>query len=303
MARKRRFELVAGTSLKFWEIAQAGNAFTTRYGRIGSAGQETTKRFSGAAAATKAYEQLVANKVREGYQELTAAPATRKGARRARLMKLDKNIAECLDAYGMLKEGDDWSNNILSGKTVRGPSGKLGLPGEVEATPNAKELKLCVRLAAAAGRIVGDLELDMGSSAGHPFDRFFVAKHAGWQCRSLEAWALRSVFGGALYPGAKIKVLPLAEGTSWWKTMVKYYRLNERPDEEPGDSDRMREGLRRWRKVMAWFHDEKAFVESAFVAVDKTSQEFRGGCVFPRLLLGRTRGGSIAGLFTVFVDA
>jgi len=234
---------------------------------------------------------------------VSKAPAARKGVRPARLMKLDKTIAACTDPSGMAKEGDDWANNILSQKTVRGPSGKLGLAGEVEAAPDPKELKLCVRLAASAGRIMGDLEIGMGSSGGEQFDRFFVAKHVGFQCRSLEPWAIRPAFGGALYPGAKIKVLPLAENTSWWKQLVKYLRLNEDPDDEPGNSDTMRDALGRWRKLMAWFKAEKAFVESGFVFVDKKKQEFRGGCVLPRLLVGRTRGGSIAGLFGAFVDA
>jgi hypothetical protein len=67
----------------------------------------------------------------------------------------------------------------------------------------------------------------------------------------------------------------------------------------------MREGLARWRSVMAWFHAEKAFAEVAFVFVDKSGDDYGmpGGCVFPRLLLGRTHGGSIAGLFGAYVDA
>jgi predicted DNA-binding WGR domain protein len=304
MPRKRRFELVAGTSRKFWEIAQTGSAFTTRYGRIGSEGQETTKRFPGAAAAGKAYEQIVAAKVREGYHEVTKAPAARKGARPVRLMKLDRTIADCTDNHGVQKEGDEWGHNILSSKTVRGPSGKLGLAGEVDAAPDPAELKLCVRLAAAAGRIMGDLALGMGSSGEEQCDRFFVAKHVGFQCRSLDPWGIRPAFGGALYPAAKIKVFPLAENTSWWKTLVKDLRQREHPDEDPYNSNTMRDALGRWRKLFAWFKAEKAFVESGFVFVDKSKTDYlRGGVVFPRLLVGRTRGGSIAGLFGAFVDA
>ena len=233
-------------------------------------------------------------------------PAPPQGARRARLMKLTYSIGSCVNSSGVKEEGDDWANDILSWKTVRGPSGKIGLPGEVEAKPVAGELKLCVRLAAAAKRIVGEMETGMGSAGGQTFDRFFVARHGQWRCRALKPGEIRPAFGSALYPAATIKGLPLEERTSWWKTVVKCFRLNEEteepPDEGPGASDTMRNGLRRWRKAMAWFHEEKAFVEVAFVEIDKMEAPgIRGGCVFPRLLLGRTRGGSIAGLFGAVV--
>ena len=60
-------------------------------------------------------------------------------------MKLDGNLAECTDAYDILEKGEDWSNNILSQKTVRGPSGQRGLPGEVDVVPDAPELAVCTR--------------------------------------------------------------------------------------------------------------------------------------------------------------
>ena len=41
----RYFEFVDGKSSKFWEVSQADNATTTRWGRIGSAGQSKTKAF------------------------------------------------------------------------------------------------------------------------------------------------------------------------------------------------------------------------------------------------------------------
>jgi predicted DNA-binding WGR domain protein len=62
-----RYELSQGGSHKFWEIRLRGTAFTTRYGKIGTAGQTATKAFGSAAEAQKAYDKLVAEKVKKGY--------------------------------------------------------------------------------------------------------------------------------------------------------------------------------------------------------------------------------------------
>ena len=63
-----RYELSEGTSNKFWEIELEGSSFTTRYGRIGTDGQSTTKDFKSPADAKKAYDKLVQEKVNKGYE-------------------------------------------------------------------------------------------------------------------------------------------------------------------------------------------------------------------------------------------
>jgi predicted DNA-binding WGR domain protein len=70
-----RYEFIKGTSKKFWEIALSGKSFTTTYGRLGAAGQSTTKTFASPAEASKQYEKLVAEKVGKGYKPAGAAPA------------------------------------------------------------------------------------------------------------------------------------------------------------------------------------------------------------------------------------
>jgi DNA ligase-1 len=69
VAKPRYFEFVAGASSKFWEISQGGNAMTTRWGRIGSAGQSKTKTFADQQAAATAMAVLVEEKTDEGYVE------------------------------------------------------------------------------------------------------------------------------------------------------------------------------------------------------------------------------------------
>lgn len=65
----RRFEYVDERSSKFWEVAQSGCDVTTRWGRIGTAGQSKTKTFADEAAAVKQAAKLIQEKTAEGYVE------------------------------------------------------------------------------------------------------------------------------------------------------------------------------------------------------------------------------------------
>jgi DNA ligase-1 len=67
--KPRYFEFVEGNSSKFWEVFQSGNTMTTRWGRIGSAGQSKTKTFSDEQAAANAVAVLIEEKTDEGYVE------------------------------------------------------------------------------------------------------------------------------------------------------------------------------------------------------------------------------------------
>ncbi|HEY2926865.1 DUF4132 domain-containing protein [Piscinibacter sp.] len=72
----RRFELIEGTSSKFWEVELAECDLTVRFGRIGTSGQTKTKTFGSAAAAQKEHDTLVKEKTGKGYVDVgTAAGA------------------------------------------------------------------------------------------------------------------------------------------------------------------------------------------------------------------------------------
>ena len=68
-ATPRCFEFVDGKSAKFWEISRSGSEVTTRWGRIGAAGQSKTKPFADDAAAEKQVQKLIEEKTGEGYVE------------------------------------------------------------------------------------------------------------------------------------------------------------------------------------------------------------------------------------------
>jgi predicted DNA-binding WGR domain protein/cell wall assembly regulator SMI1 len=84
---KRMFELVEGTSSKFWEVWVEGDEVHTRYGRIGAAGQTTVKDEGSAEKAQKLHDKLVAEKTKKGYVEkgaaAKAAPAKAEKAEKA----------------------------------------------------------------------------------------------------------------------------------------------------------------------------------------------------------------------------
>jgi uncharacterized protein (TIGR02996 family) len=71
----RYFELVEGSSAKFWEILVEGTGVSTRYGKIGTAGQETVKAHDSKSDAFKEYDKLVAEKTKKGYREIGSSDA------------------------------------------------------------------------------------------------------------------------------------------------------------------------------------------------------------------------------------
>jgi predicted DNA-binding WGR domain protein len=73
---RREYQLVEGTSRKFWAIELEGATHTVQFGRIGTAGQTQTKEFKSLEEAQKAYEKLVHEKVKKGYRRVTEAEAT-----------------------------------------------------------------------------------------------------------------------------------------------------------------------------------------------------------------------------------
>ncbi len=68
--QRRYFELKDEKSAKFWEVAVEGAAVTTRYGKIGVAGQSQVREFADAGSAGKHADRIVAEKVGKGYVEV-----------------------------------------------------------------------------------------------------------------------------------------------------------------------------------------------------------------------------------------
>jgi DNA ligase-1 len=67
----RRFELVEGTSSKFWEVSRNGCDVTVRYGRIGSDGQTNAKMLADEAMAAAHAADLIRQKENKGYRSVS----------------------------------------------------------------------------------------------------------------------------------------------------------------------------------------------------------------------------------------
>ncbi|MEQ1505632.1 MAG: DNA ligase [Myxococcota bacterium] len=106
----RRFEFEEGTSSKFWEVSQAGSAFTVTYGRIGSSGQSKTKQLGSAGAAASEVAKLIAEKTGKGYVEITAP-----GSRPADDDDDDDDLDELDDLDEVEPEPDDDATEALRG--------------------------------------------------------------------------------------------------------------------------------------------------------------------------------------------
>ena len=63
-----RYEYTDDKSNKFWEIEMSGTEVTTRWGKIGTDGQEKTKDFGSEEKAQKEYDKLVEEKTKKGYE-------------------------------------------------------------------------------------------------------------------------------------------------------------------------------------------------------------------------------------------
>ncbi len=76
-----RFELVAGTSAKFWQVEVTGVELVVEFGRLGSAGQKTSKTFASSALAQKERDKLIAEKLKKGYTLVAGASLSAKPAK------------------------------------------------------------------------------------------------------------------------------------------------------------------------------------------------------------------------------
>jgi len=65
----QRFEYIGSGSRKFWEISVSDTEVTVRFGRIGTAGTEQTKKFSDATRARREADKLINEKLKKGYTE------------------------------------------------------------------------------------------------------------------------------------------------------------------------------------------------------------------------------------------
>jgi hypothetical protein len=193
----------------------------------------------------------------------------------------------------------EWPNNIISNRAVVHENGTIVRAGDaLRHAVDPDELALCQTLARQAAAIMDGVEVGMGSESSARFGEFFVTAGVdGPRPERIDEDLVRTAFDGTIFPPATITVEPLKEAGIWWSDVLR---------DGEGQPDAY---FAPWRAVMAWFARQEAFVDSAFVrigdygallALDRSSYPEgtdSPGCVFPRLAIGLTRGGSVAGIF------
>jgi uncharacterized protein (TIGR02996 family) len=181
-----RYEFSEGTSNKFWEITLEGTSFSTRYGKIGTDGQSTTKTFASPAEAKKAHDKLVAEKVGKGY-ELVAEDEDEDANEEAEAgpenPALEAAILDNPDDAHAYQVYGDWlqSQGDPRGELVAVQAARLASPGVAELA--AAEQKLLKKHAA---RFLGGLAAFATTADGR--DTAAFAWHLGFLRTARLAW-------------------------------------------------------------------------------------------------------------------
>lgn len=103
----RRLEFKDSRSYKFWEISVEGDAYTVRYGKVGTDGVTQTKSFASPDKAAADAEKKLMSKVRKGYAEVgSVAPAPKPEATAE--AKADWSVR----ADELQAAGDPWGQRI-----------------------------------------------------------------------------------------------------------------------------------------------------------------------------------------------
>lgn len=212
-------------------------------------------------------------------------------------------IRECTERYDVGSPDAEWPNNIISNRAVVYRSGKIARKGDlVVHAVDPEELKRCQRLAVDAEVLMERTSVGMGSESGDGFQAFYIAANVGDPIpEAIDSTLIRDRFGGTLFPLVSVTVEPLDESTAWFTNVVENLAGYDEPLRE--------EMLEPWRMMIDWFRTAPELVTSSFVTIGNP-QDFEGvtaneypagtvipGSVFPRLVLGLTRAGSLVGLF------
>jgi hypothetical protein len=187
----------------------------------------------------------------------------------------------------------DWPGNMLSKRIVIYGDGTIARRDEpVRFAVEPDELTLCRRMAAEAEAIVKGLII-AGGSGGHEFRPFYntASKGAPVPAR-IDAELIQARFAGTIFPQAEVAIEPMAEAGVWWARVEQVYQ---------GDPD-----LERWKETIRWFQSRPEFVDTAYIRIGDNLENANGmpeapdveafGVVMPRLAVGLTHKGSLAGL-------
>lgn len=147
----RRFELVEGTSSKFWEVSVDEKELVVRFGRIGTQGQTQLKAFPTAEKAAAERDKLVKEKTKKGYSEVTAPEAEAGGktplaevaSPKVAAPRAEKKVTPAPSVEGFVDAGNGYALALRDGKILcRNGKGALlsSVPKDVKETDAFQQL-------------------------------------------------------------------------------------------------------------------------------------------------------------------
>jgi hypothetical protein len=195
--------------------------------------------------------------------------------------------------FGAMDAEAEWPGNILSNRMVVYEDGTIARRDDpVTFAVEPEELALCHRLADRAAASMGQALI-----TNYPYQRFFIAANTQMAVPSrIDTDLIRARFGGTIFPMAEVAVEPLTETAQWWNDLKTW---------GAGESE-----LDAWRASVNWFREQPEFIDTAYVRIGENLDEANAppspmdvvdwyveqyGVVRPRLALGLTAKGSLAG--------
>lgn len=173
-----------------------------------------------------------------------------------------------------------WPHNIISLDTVATPTGILHLHSSpMDHTPIPGELEHCRTLAKAVVDALGSLR-PFGGDHPTQFHTFYLVAGQGDPIPNrLSADWVRAAFNDTIYPDTPIEVIPFDTTTI--------------TDEHP-----------EWSDFIRWLSTQDDLKQTAYIEIGyDTCQEPNYAAVFPRLVLGLTKNGSLVGACGTIVQA
>lgn len=141
---RRYFEFTQGTSNKFWEIEFSDLSFTVRWGRCGTTGQTKEKNFESKAEATKKGEQLIKEKLKEGYVENTVENGSigEKSSEDSNVISTPKTVKNAKTGFQSVPAKSSDLSRTASKKSESSPlSSSVESNSEEAKTPVSKDIK------------------------------------------------------------------------------------------------------------------------------------------------------------------
>ena len=236
----QRYEYSEGSSNKFWEISLEGTSFTTRFGRIGTDGQTSTKTFKSDEQAKREHDKIVAEKVKKGYVPVggggagAAPPATTKRGKGASNPELEAAILADPDSVdGYLVYGD-WLSEQGD------PRGELiAVQARLAESPDDATLKQKESELLAAhqddwiGEFLGNLQGEGEFSCTWRYGFFEKVEMGGdeWgETNGVEAWrALSKLASAKFLRDLTLAVFDSDEGTLDYGGLIKTMAKSELP--------------------------------------------------------------------------